>query len=344
MSDLPSLKALRTFDAVARFESVAEAASELSVTSSAVSHQIGNLEDHVGVALLKRNGGGCSLTEDGRRLAHGLDGAFAAIAEAVGNLRQSARGNTLRVRVDLMLAHTWLISRLERFRRLVPDIEIVVIGQNGRIDRLGDGELAIEWGRFQDDERRVVDRLSPSEEIFPVCRPGACRDGSLAGSTLLGLESVGSAWDWPDWPCFLEAVGLDDCCPGAHGPRLTGGLLMNAAREGSGVALACTSIAHDDIATGRLERPIVEGMATGNGYWLLTCRSLHRQPHVAAFRSWLLEEFEACFGGGRDKSGMTTGALECRQFPQADGEDRAFGYTADRRGVVNGRHLEAAVA
>ena len=297
MTALPSLKALRTFDAVARHASVAAAASELSVTSSAVSHQIGNLEDHVGVALVKRNGGGCCLTEDGRRLAHGLNGAFGTIAQAVGNLREAVHSNTLRVRVGPMLGHAWLISRLDRFRRLVPETEVVIVGQNGRIDRLGDAELAIEWGCFQDDERRVVDRLTASEEIFPVCRPQVCRDGDLAGSTLLELECVGSAWDWPDWHCFLEAVGLHSC-PGAPGPRLTGGLLMNAAREGSGVALACTSIAHDDIASGRLERPIPESIATGNGYWLLTCRSLHKEPHVAAFRSWLLAEFDACFGGG----------------------------------------------
>ena len=302
MRCLPSLKALRTFDAVARFDSMTAAAGELSVTPGAVSRQIGNLENDVGIALLKRSGGGCCLTEDGRRLAQGLNGAFSTIAEAVDDLRQSMHGKALRVRVGLMLAHAWLIPRLDRFSRLVPDTEVVIVGQNGRAHDLEDAELAIDWGRFRDSERQVVERLSGPEEIFPVCRPQVCGVGSLDGSTLLGHECVGSAWDWPDWSTFLEAVGLD-VCPGAYGPRLTGGLLLNAAREGKGVALACTSIAHDDILSGRLERPIAGSMATGNGYWLLMGRKTHKQPHVVAFRDWLLAEFDACFRGGGEVIG-----------------------------------------
>ena len=80
---LPSLKALRAFDAVARLKSVTAAADELCVTPSAVSRQISSLEDDVGVELLRPDGRGCCLTAHGRLLESGLEGVFGRIADAV---------------------------------------------------------------------------------------------------------------------------------------------------------------------------------------------------------------------------------------------------------------------
>ena len=197
MRHRPRLMALRTFDAAGRLDSITAAASELSVAPGTVSHRIGNLQDDVGVALLKCSGAGCGLAEDGTRPAHGLAGAISTIAEAVDNLRRPAHRKVLRVRVAPMPAHAWLIQRLDRFSRLSPDFEIVTVGQNGRLDGMADAEPAIERGRFRDDEKHAVDRLSGPEEIVPVCRPQVCRPqvcrgGSLAGSALFGLECAGS--------------------------------------------------------------------------------------------------------------------------------------------------------
>ena len=80
------------------------------------------------------------------------------------------------------------------------------------------------------------------------------------------------------------------------GARITGGLIVDAARAGAGVGLAVGTIAHDDLASGRLVRPIPESMELGNGYWLLLDTAAADRPEVQAFRAWLREEIAACFG------------------------------------------------
>ena len=70
---------------------------------------------------------------------------------------------------------------------------------------------------------------------------------------------------------------------------------MDAARQGQGIALATTSIAHDDLADGRLVRPLAESLATPCGYWLLTPAARAGRADIAAFRAWLIDEIAACF-------------------------------------------------
>ena len=287
---LPSLKALRAFDAVARLKSVTAAADELCVTPSAVSRQISSLEDDVGVALLRPDGRGCCLTAEGRLLESGLEGVFPRIAEAVGRVRRPSRGTEVRVRIGVMLATARLIPRLDGFNRSVPGTEIVLVGMNAPVEWKGQTDIVIDWGVVESDAQAVVDRLSGDEEIFPVCRPGVCRDGSVAGATLLSLARAGDSWRWwPDWPEFLAAVGLSH--PAARIHRLSAALLMRAVRNGKGVALSCSTLAADDLRSGALVRPIAESVATEEGYFIRTSRTALDRPEVGTFRSWLLEEF-----------------------------------------------------
>lgn len=298
MADLPSLNALRAFDAVARLQSVSAAAAELSVTPSAVSRQIGNLEEEIGIALLRQEGRGLGLTADGRRLESGLAGAFAQIASAVERLRQPSRGDRLRLLVPPMFASAWLIPRLDRFRSVRPGTDIIIMDAVEQTEFAPVSDLAIGWGRFEDNGTRVVERLTEREEIFPVCCQHLCPSGNLAGATLLDRETVDNAWNWPEWTTFLAAVGLDGIGV-VEGPRLAAGLLLDATRLGKGVMLTPTTVAHDDIAAGRLVRPIAESMATDDSYWLLIPRTERDRPEVMAFRSWLVDEMAACFDPGR---------------------------------------------
>ena len=298
MTDLPSLNALRAFDAVARLQSVSAAAAELSVTPSAVSRQLGNLEEEIGIALLRREGRGLGLTADGRRLESGLAGAFAQIASAVERLREPSRGDRLRLLVPPMFASAWLLPRLDRFRSVRPGTDIIIMDALEQMEFAPAFDLAIGWGRFEDNGTRVVERLTEREEIFPVCCPHLCPSGNLAGATLLDRETVDNAWNWPEWTTFLAAVGLDGIGV-VEGPRLVGGFLLDATRLGKGVMLTTTTVAHDDIAADRLVRPIAESMATDDSYWLLISRTESNRPDVMAFRSWLVDEMAACFDPGR---------------------------------------------
>ena len=298
MKHLPSLNALRAFDAVARLQSVSAAAAELSVTPSAISRQISNLEDDIGVALLTRNGRGLRLTADGERLESGLADVFDQIAGAVERLRKPARGSRLRILIPPIFASAWLIPRLGRFTDRHPEIDVILVSKEEQLGGLEGADFLIGWGDFEDSTAMVADKLTGPEEVFPVCRPRVCEDGALDGALLIDREVSGSGWTWPNWDAFLKAVGLADRSAGTV-LRLNPSLLLDAVREGQGVTLANTTIAYDDIAAGRLVRPIAESLKIDECYWLLTSRPKRNRAEVKAFRNWLLEEAAACFGHGR---------------------------------------------
>ena len=292
---MPSLNALRAFHAVASAGSHAAAARELGVTTSAISRQISNLEECIGIALLVRDGRRMRLTADGRALEEGLADAFTQIADTVKSLGRPARGERLRVVAPPMLASCWLLPRLERFGAFRPETEIVLIDSAEKTAVTNNFDLAISWGRFEDDPTATAERLSETEEVFPVCRPGVCGGDGLAGAALLHYETVGNSWGWPGWPEFVEATGLDRAELN-DGPRLAPALLLDAVRRGKGVMLANDALAHDDLASGWLVRPISASMKTDRSYWILTSRDASDRPEVLAFRNWLKKEFAACFG------------------------------------------------
>ena len=290
---LPSLNALRTFHTVARLGSVSAAASELSVTIGAVSRQIKSLEECIGIALVTRDGRGVRLTEDGKELQHGLADAFMQIAESVDRIRAPVRGERLRIVVPPIFASTWLVPRLDRFKAQRPQADIILVDSRERVGPSGGGEVVIEWGTFEEDSKTVAQRLSGREEIFPVCSPNVSPGSGLAGATLLHRELTQSNWNWPDWPTFLDEVGLSGADV-ADGPALTARLLLEATREGKGVALTNTTVACADLASGRLVRPVDESLKVDDGYWALIQRPAYGRPEVAAFVRWLGQEFEGC--------------------------------------------------
>ena len=304
MTTSPSLNALKTFYAVANTLSITAAARELGVTPGAVSRQLKSLEESIGVALLVRDGRRMRLTADGRELEKGLEDVFSRIGEAVERLRRPVRGDRVRVAAPSMFASGWLVPRLERFRTLRPQAEVILFDRSEHASFSGNAELAIVWERSPEDPTAIVERLSSAEEVFPVCGRRACSGGGLANATLLHLETVGNAWNWPDWPEFMHTVGLNGIDTDL-GPRLTPPLILDATRGGRGVMLASTTIAHDGLADGTLGRPVAESMKVEASFWLLTERTASDRPEVKAFRSWIKKEFDTCFprggGGGQNR-------------------------------------------
>ena len=122
---LPSLNALRAFEAAARHLSISKAADELSVTPAAVSHQVRALEQYLGVPLFRRLNRALMLTDAGQIFLPGLRDGFDALAQAVERVRaQCCEGGSLAVSVGPSFAAKWLVPRLDRFREAHPDIDI----------------------------------------------------------------------------------------------------------------------------------------------------------------------------------------------------------------------------
>ena len=195
----------------------------------------------------------------------------------------------------MMFAKAWLIPRLSGFGGEV-DFIFNDAATGGR--RTGEADVVITWGTRPGGDEYTAEKFG-EEETFPVCAPGLRRHveehGGLAGLALLHYSDIPSGWDWPSWPLFLERTGLDASGAGRD-IHLGRGLIMDAARAGQGLALANTTLAHDDLAAGHLVRPVTASMAVEGGYWLLTPLARAAVPEVSAFCDWLRSEYAACFG------------------------------------------------
>lgn len=148
MRALPPLTELRAFAAAARHLSFTKAAAELSVTPTAISHQIKLLEEHCGRLLFRRRPRPLTLTSAGERLFPAVRDGFEAIADALAAVRSGARGGRLRITATNAFAARWLVPRLPDWRAAHPRLKLDIIGTDAVLDlRGGEIDLAIRYAR-----------------------------------------------------------------------------------------------------------------------------------------------------------------------------------------------------
>ena len=289
-TSLPQLNRLRAFEAVARLGSLSLAGGALGVSAGTVGRQIKDLESGLGVLVVERDGRGIRLTDEGRNLIAALAPAFKLIYSAVESVRRDPGRSRLTLRTPPIFATAWLFPRLHRFQERAPDVDLVVTDLNFEdMPSARAADMVIDYGDFSDTRKDIAEKLT-DEAVFPVCAPSMCpEDGDLSRLTLLHRHSFPSRYGIPDWPGFLDAIGRRVPDPNA-GPRVAGGLILEAARAGNGAGLAIGTITRDDLKSGRLVRPIPESVGIGHGYWLLLTRSAQERPEVREFRDWLREE------------------------------------------------------
>ena len=123
---IPTVQALRAFEATAREKSLTHAAQALHLTHGAISHQIKSLEDDVGVRLVERAGRGIRLTDEGERFALRVRAILADLASAVRQLTDRSNPRQLRISVTPSFAARWLLPRMARFAAQHPSIDLDV--------------------------------------------------------------------------------------------------------------------------------------------------------------------------------------------------------------------------
>ena len=299
---LPSLNALRAFEAVSRHLNFRKAAEELHVTKGAVSQQIKLLEGDIGIALVRRSNQGLTLTEAGQSALKELRGGFEQLAVAAQKMREAGSSRLLMVSAPPSFSAMWLVARLERFKRAYPEIDVLLDTTNSAVDlEHGNLHAAISFstGHFPDMHAvRLFD-----EHVFPVCSPSLLEGphplrslADLRHQTLLHLEWTPTECKWPDWQAWLMAAGAGDV-DHTRGPRFTWhAMSLQAAVQGQGVALASTPIVNDDLAAGRLVCPFDRSISTRFGYYLVCLPELAATRKIQAFREWLLHEAEVSVG------------------------------------------------
>jgi len=287
---LPSLNAVRAFEAAARHESFTRAAEELCVTQGAVSHQVKALEAELNLKLFNRERQRLVITEAGRDYLDVVRDAFDRIAIGTERLQQRQNSGVLTVSTSPDFAAKWLVHRLGRFAEAYPGIELRV---SATLHHVGfareDIDLAVRHGEGHWPGLHVT-RLC-SEELFPVCSPRLATDArplnrpaDLMGYPLLHLD------DRTTWTNWLEAAGVGDV-DALHGPVLNrASMVIDAAVDGQGVSLARTTLAAWDLFNGRLIRPFALALPLAKSYWIVCPKASASLPKIVTFRDWLLAE------------------------------------------------------
>jgi LysR family glycine cleavage system transcriptional activator len=289
MRRLPPLGALRAFEAAAKHLSFTRAAAELCVTQAAISHQIRQLEDWLGIRLFERRGHALKLTAKGEAYLPELAGALDRIAAATLRLMEPD-GQPLRITVLPSFASRWLVPRLEAFRASHPDIDV-------RIDSSAD-VWAFATERFDLGIRSGLGNWSglkadliARETLSPVCSPRLV-DGPPAIRVPADLRHLRLLHDTPrqGWRRWCEEAGVDGLDVDAGASFNDASLALQAAVDGQGVALGRLVLAADDLRSGRLVRPFDVVLPNDYSYWLVYPAAALDRPNVVAFRTWLLSQ------------------------------------------------------
>ena len=301
---IPGLQSLKAFDASARHLNFTRAAAELNVTPAAVSHQIKELEEAIGVPLFQRTSRHMQLTRQGQVLKPAIADALEGITRALQKLRQVENPTQVRVTVSPSLAANWLVPRLDRFLESVPgaDVRIDVSSEPLDFDR-EDIDVAI---RFGDGNYPglVVEKLF-HDTLFPVCSPELLKGGKklrepkdLLQFTLIHLDWEAQGAVWPNWRMWMLAAGVKDFndTRGLHFSQTS--LALQAAIDGNGVALGDSTLVGDDLASGRLVKPFELSLRSPAqfAYHLITRRDTAERPMTKAFRNWIIAEAAASQG------------------------------------------------
>ncbi|MBN6149668.1 LysR family transcriptional regulator [Xanthomonas sp. AmX2] len=288
-SRLPSLNALRAFEAAARLRSVGGAAAELHVTHGAVSRQIRLLEEELGVALLRREGRGIRPTAAGERLREAAGAAFARLQDTVADLRRPPRASALVLGCPGSILARWMIPRLQALQRDLPQLTLHLSAHEGEFAPDLDGlDAALLLGQAPWPGGWRVHVLAP-ERIGPVLSPALAQAQALLqrpASALLEQALLHTASRPQAWPAWAQAHALDPAALryGAGFEHLY--YLLEAALAGIGVAIAPQPLVADDLASGRLLAPW--GFADTGGQWALCAPAdRHDDGRIAALAAWL---------------------------------------------------------
>jgi len=287
---LPPLNALKAFEAAARHESFTRAAEELCVTQGAVSHQVKALETELALKLFNRERQRLIITEAGRDYLSVVRDALDRIAIGTERLLQRQNTGVLTVSTSPDFAAKWLVHRLGHFAEAQTGIDLRVSATLHHVDFAREEvDMAVRHGDGSWPGLETV-QLS-AEQLFAVCSPkllsGRRRLEKPADILRFPLIHLDSRADWTKW---LRGVGIDDA-DATHGPVLNqASMVIDAAINGQGVALARTTLAAWDLINGRLVRPFRESLRISKTYWIICPKATTALPKIVTFREWLLAE------------------------------------------------------
>lgn len=287
-SNLPPLTALRAFEAAARRASFKDAAKELFVTPTAISHQIRQLESYLDMRVLDRTPRAVKLTRDGEALFEATRSGFAEIDKVVALLRRERASTPLTLSSTPAFLSHWMAPRMGELRRLHPDVDLRLHAAVDIMDlRPGGIEAAIRYGRGPFADTASVPLR---KDVFaPVCSPqlGIRKLEDLRAANLIHIDGRTSPTLPPDWRRWCAMVDLGDIDT-ASGLRFPDSLLATQALiAGQGIAIISLTLVADALAAGLLVAPFKEWL-DGETYHFCCAPAVAARPDIVDLRNWLV--------------------------------------------------------
>lgn len=296
MRSLPPLSQLRAFEAAARRMSFKDAAEELHVTPTAISHQVRALEAYCGRPLFRRRPPPLALTPAGHDLLATVKAGLDGFASALARLRTSADQRPLKVTATNAFASRWLVPRLPHWRSTRPDIGLEVIGTDDVLDLwTGEADIAVRYAHAAPPD--LVAHELFRDRFYPICSPALlARHAVSRPSDLLRHSLIHCIWpattrDAPTWARWSQAArGLDPDLPEL--PTL-GAInfreelhAIEAVLAGQGISILSDVVVARDLAAGALVKA-VDLPISGLVFTLVHIPGHPRQAAVDAFLAWI---------------------------------------------------------
>jgi LysR family transcriptional regulator, glycine cleavage system transcriptional activator len=305
--DVPPLDPLLAFEAAARNLSFTKAAAELHLTQSAVSRQIQQLEEHLGVKLFERRARALLLTENGQLFYRSAQEALGTLHDSARRLSGSATTNTVVVATTPGFASLWLIPHLAGFTRDHPHLDVRISATNEMLEDLGRAQVDVAV-RYVPEGSVTGGRLLFGETVFPVCSPELAKNPAtplmtpddLHQHVLLYLDHARAAW--LDWELWFHALGLHDFEPAGKLHFSHYDQLIQAAIDGHGVALGRHPLVRQLLRERKLVAPFKKKVASSRAYYVVESPAAKAKAQVRAFADWLVdathaETLETAVGG-----------------------------------------------
>ena len=282
--EVPSLAALRAFEALARHGTLTAAAASLNVTHAAIAQHVRTLEAHLGVTLAQRTGRGMTLTSDGKDLAAALTEGFGVIHAGVQAITASKEDKPLNIATTPSFAENWLLPRLSEFWAAHPDIMLSITPSSTVVDLRRDPvDLAIRYGRGV---------WAGTTSTFLVTADYVV----VAAPSVLNGRCPTNITDMNDLPWVFETVhqepqrwavenGLDlACCNLKTFETLN--MALSGLRAGIGVSVVARALVERDLANGTLVE-VAAVPPTGVGYHIVEHPD-RTSARTKTFKKWLL--------------------------------------------------------
>ncbi len=283
---LPPLNWLRSFECAARHLSFTAAGEDLALTQAAISQHVKALEQFLNNPLFVRMPRSLRLTDAGREYQSRIEVILDQVYHDTEEIFGSQTPNQVTVRANVTFSVYWLAVRLDDFFKKHPKISLRIINPIWSLNEMEEGaDVEIRYGKGDWPDLRV-DQLT-EDQIFPVCAPAMQKTVTAALDKAMLIHVIGYRDGWLEWCKAANMKNIDT----RKGLQCDNSIMaFQTAINGSGVALARSSISKNFLDSGRLVKPFETSITARESFYLVTPSKTPSSKAVETFRSWIREQ------------------------------------------------------